>query len=226
VVLPFERVFRQQEIMSMLELSCEEDDSKTNTNVQSKEHAYLTKSTSDNESAIVDTRDPSELIREIFSRLVTDGLEPNAAAAKAIQMVAEQKKNATNTPSFDAGPLDDISWKAMENTEAQTTEQVASRLVSWNDSGKAALHSVVTTAQKYLENASREPWTPRFRNFKLSNKVVDRITRVEGGLELVCSLGLYIYPTETDFFVCIPLSTDLDQMKEAMSTLLSTFSQE
>lgn len=210
----------------MLELSCEEDDTRTNTNGQSKEHAYLTKSNSESEAAIGGTRDPSEMIREIFSRLVTDGLEPNAAAANAIQIVAEQKKNATKTPSFDAGPLNDIAWKAMENTEALTMEQVASCLVSWNDSGKATMHSVVTTAQKYLENASREPCTPRFRNFKLSNKVVDRITRVEGALELVCSLGLYIYPTETDFFVCIPLSTDLDQMKQALSNLLSTFSQE
>jgi hypothetical protein len=212
--------------MSMLELSCQEDDTRTATCGQSKEHPYLTKSSSENESVTADSRDPSELIREIFSRLVTDGLEPNAAAAKAIQMVAEQKKNATKTPSFDAGPLNNIAWKTMESTKALTTEQVASHLISWNDSGNVALHDVVTAAQKYLENASREPWTPRFRSFRLSNKVVDRITRVEGALELVCSLGLYIYSTETDFFVCIPLSTDFDQMKEAMSNLLSTFSQE
>jgi hypothetical protein len=212
--------------MAMLELSCEEDLTKTNTNHgQSKEHPYLTKSTSDSEAATVDTRDPSELIKEMFANLVTDGLEPNAAAAKAIQMIAEQKKNATKTPSLDSGPLNDIAWKLMENMDAPpSTEKFASSVISWNDSGKAALHTVVSTAQKYLENATREPWNPRFRSFKLSNKVVDRITRVEGALELVCSLGLYMYPTETDFFVCIPLSTDLDQMKEAMSHLLSTFS--
>ena len=211
--------------MAMLELSCEDDVSKATTDGQNKEHPYLMKITSESQAATAETRDPSEFIKEMFAKLVAEGLEPNAAAAKSIQMVAEQR-NAPKTTSLDPGPLNDIAWKSVNSIDIPSTEELALSVVSWNNSGKTVVHTVVATAQKYLENVIREPWTPRFRSFKLSNKVVDHITRVEGGLELICSLGLYIYPTETDFFACIPLSTDLDQMKEAMSGLLSRFSQD
>jgi hypothetical protein len=212
--------------MAMLELSCDEDVSKATTNGENKEHPYLTKSALESQATTVETRDPSELIKEMFAKLVTEGFEPNAAAAKAIQMVAEQRNAPKTTTSFDPGPLNGIAWKSMNSIDIPSTEELALSVVSWNNSGKTVVHTVVSTAQKYLENVIREPWTPRFRSFKLSNKVVDHITRVEGALELICSLGLYIYPTETDFLACIPLSADLDQLKEAMSGLLSRFSQD
>ena len=89
----------------MLELSCDEDVSKATTDGENKEHPYLTKSTSESHATTVETRDPSEFIKEMFAKLVTEGFEPNAVAAKAIQTVAEQRNAPKTTTSFDPGQL-------------------------------------------------------------------------------------------------------------------------
>lgn len=210
-----------QEIMAMLELSCDDN---TNGDMKEKEHPYLTRSTPQNEETSASVRGPSELIKEMFDKLVADGFEPNAAAVKAIQAVAEQQKNATKAPSsFETGPLNDAAWQETEGASTRSAEEVASNVVLLNDSGNSSVHTVISTVIKYLENAKREPWTPKFRSFRLCNKIVDRITRIQGALDLLCSLGLNIYPTETDFMACIPLSTDLAQMEKAMADVLAKF---
>lgn len=210
-----------QEIMAMLELSCDDN---TNGDVKEKEHPYLTRRTPQNEVTNASVRDPSEMIKEMFGKLVADGFEPNAAAAQAIQAVAEQQKHATKAPSsFETGPLNDVEWQETEGTSTRSTEEVASNVVLLNDSGNSSVHAVVSNVMKYLENAKREPWTPKFRSFRLSNKIVDRITRIQGALDLLCSLGLCIYPTESDFMACIPLSMDLAEMEKAMVDVLAKF---
>ena len=206
-----------QEILAMLELTCEDNDGEDASD-SGKEHHYFTKREESTEPA----QDPAVLIKESFAKFVAEGLEPNVAAAKAIQMVAEQKKSNT-TASLDPGPLNDVAWKSIDQTISSSSE-ATSCVATLNESNNAALQTVLSTALKYVENVKREPWTPKFRSFKLSNKIVDRATRIEGALDLLCSLGIYIYSTETDFMACIPLSTDLHQMETSMKALLSEFS--
>ena len=207
----------------MLELSCADESSDTGADDKAREqHPYLVQSGLERKAP---APDPATLIKEMFAKLVADGLEPNAAAAKAIQMVAEQKDSAKSA-SFDAGPLNDIAWNTVENVSTPSTEEVAALVVAWNNASNAAVRTAVATALKYLENVIREPWTAKFRSFKLSNKVVDRMTRVDGAIYLICSLGLYVYATDQDFMACIPLSTDLDGMHETMTKLLEIFPEE
>jgi hypothetical protein len=165
------------------------------------------------ENSASSVKEPAAQVKEKFAKLVAEGVEPNKAAAQAIQMVTDQQKAGTTT-SFEPGPLNDIDWKSIESGDKVSSTDLASEI------NKDELQTVLKTILKYLENAKKEPWTPRFRSFKLSNKIVDRITRVEGALDLVCSLGMYIYPVETDFMACIPLSINLDEMEASIKDLM------
>jgi len=207
-----------QEILAMLELSCEDNDGKAEVQGNnSKEHPYLTKSGDHTKSSI---KDPAVLIKETFAKLVAEGAEPNVAAARAIQMVAEQQQSGAAAKTLEPGPLNDIAWKSTDRP-ILASKDMASLVSTTDASNKEAVQTVLSTILKYLENAKKEPWTPKFRSFKLSNKIVDRITRSEGALDLLCSLGLYVYPTDTDFMACIPLSADLDELEASMKKLLS-----
>jgi hypothetical protein len=128
--------------------------------------------------------------------------------------------------SAEPGPLNSLSWKAIEKPMGESANDIATQVAKLNASGNAAVHGVVGTALKYLENAKREPWTAKFRSFKLSNKIVDRITKVERSLDLLCSLGLYVYASESDFMVCIPVAGDLEEMEKDMKDLLAAFPQQ
>lgn len=199
-----------QEILAMLELSYEDANGEAPDSGNNKEHPYLMKS----ETSSAPVKDPAAQVKEAFAKLVAEGVEPNNAAARAIQMVAEQSKSGT-TASLEPGPLNDIDWKSTESDGHPSSEDLALLL------NKDDLQTVLNTTLKYLGNVKKEPWTPKFRSFKMSNKIVDRIARVEGALDLLCSLGVYIYPTEADFMACFPLSTNLDDMEASIKTLLS-----
>lgn len=212
-----------QEILTMLELSCEDNDGEavSRNNSNNSEHPYLTKS----EVGSTPTQNPAVMMKETFAKLVAEGVNPNTAAAKAIDLVAEQQKS-NSTVILEAGRLDSIGWKTTASS-APSSEELANLVSILNlPNNKDALQAVLSTTLKYLENARREPWTAKFRSFKLGNKIVDRITRVEGALDLLCSLGLYMYPTETDFVACLPLSADLDEMDASIKELLPESSQE
>lgn len=198
-----------QEILAMLELSCEDKD-ELNSSSNDKEHPYFMRT----ENSALSVKDPSTQVKEAFAKLVAEGVEPNRAAAQAIQMVTDQQKAGTAAASLEPGPLNDIDWKSIESSDKVSSTDLASEL------NKDGLQTVLNTILKYLENVKKEPWTPKFRSFKLSNKIVDRITRVEGAVDLVCSLGIYIYPTETDFMACFPLSTNLDEMEASIKDLM------
>lgn len=85
------------------------------------------------------------------------------------------------------------------------------------DDAKMILETII----KYLHNAMREPWNPKFRNFKMSNKIVDKAMRLQGSVELICSLGLLVTPTTEDFMVSIPLGVDLDHLHSSMKMVLA-----
>ena len=86
------------------------------------------------------------------------------------------------------------------------------------------LAQVVATALKYLENARKQPWVAKFRSFRLSNKVADRITRVPHGITFLQSLGVEVYPTDSDFIVSFPLALDLDALQEDLEAYQEEYS--
>lgn len=81
----------------------------------------------------------------------------------------------------------------------------------------ADARAVLATMLKYLDNAVQVPWNPKFRQFKMSNKIVDRATGQDGAINLICGFGMTVAPTAEDFMVNIPLASDLDAMRSAMA---------
>lgn len=239
-----------QSIMESLELSCMDDGEPNDS--WDDDNAFLVRAPADIENKCHDaipSADPSERIKNIFSRLVSEGMVPNAAAAKAIQLVANgQVQPKVVQRQLPAGRLNDAPWTATicvpttPNSSAdkpnddewseQTREDIIihqkhSRNGGADDKGvidqydNATLLQVIKTAKKYLDNVQKEPFTSKFRRFKLSNKVFDRIVRVPGGIDQIIALGFAVYITDTDFMASIPLGANLKTMEDAMDKLLS-----
>mmetsp|Transcript_18760 Transcript_18760/g.41735 ORF Transcript_18760/g.41735 Transcript_18760/m.41735 type:complete len:1089 (-) Transcript_18760:816-4082(-) len=236
-----------QSIMESLELSCMDNGEPSDS--WDEDNTFLVRAPTDIENECHDAG-PSERIKSIFSRLVSEGMAPNAAAAKAIQLVADgqvQPKGVqrqlpsgrlndapwtatiyvpTTTPNGSADKPNDDEWSE-QTREDITIYQKHSRNGGADDQGvvdqrdNAALLQVIKTAKKYLDNVHREPFTSRFRRFKLSNKVFDRIVRVPGGIHQIIALGFAVYSTDTDFMASIPLGANLKMMEDAMDKLLS-----
>jgi Thioredoxin-like/PUB domain len=89
--------------------------------------------------------------------------------------------------------------------------------------GREQLDSVLTTIRKYFDNCFLEPWNPKYRKFKLSFKVADGITRVDGSISLMKSMGFVIFCTTEDFVAYIPITIDLDEMKGSITSLCQQF---
>ena len=235
-----------QDIVHLLELSVQDDDDDDddaakggNDTTEPPYQSYCLKSSSD--SLVKPTVDPSERIKELFSKFVSEGSEPNAAAAKAIQIVTGERSRVH--PTFGVGPLDNVEWSTAVYTssgkhedatfrakskgeiavEIESSDAVAAcigQIRSLYPSGNDEIIPIIKDIlSKYLVNAIRDPSNPKYRSIKLSNKVVDRISRVQGGLDLVAALGLQMYPTSQDFCVCIPLHVKLDKLKTKVEKL-------
>lgn len=202
------------EILSMLELSCQEDTLKKGSG-NDKISSYLVREKPAESKTKPDT---AARVKEIFTKLVQEGSEPTAAAAKAIEMVvAEQKK--PSSPKLEPGPLNGKAARTGPPLKkAVSVDETVAQVVEWHSVDQ--VRTVLSTAVKYLSNTKKEPWTPKFRTFKLSNKVADQITRVEAGLRLLESLGFEVYGTSQDFMATIPLIADLDAMEKQINRIL------
>ena len=132
-------------------------------------------------------------------------------------MVAEEQKKGTK--NLDSGPLDGrASHAGPPLAPVAGLDQAFASVMEWNS--PSVVREVLSTAKKYLDNATKEPWAPKFRSFKLSNKVADKFARVEGGLGLLQSLGFEVFGTSLDFKACIPVSADLGKVNDTISHLL------
>jgi hypothetical protein len=200
-----------QELLSMLDLStreascCEEgpdpDDDpylKCSINFASGDHMNLQQT------------DLSSRIRMHFDRLVHSGHDPNSAAASALRIVSEGVNPR--------GPFNGKASYRGKPRQELTIESLLGKVVEWNVASSVA--SILSTAQKYLKNTLKEPWEPKFRSFKLSNKIADTVTRVEGGWTLLEALGFEVVGTSQDFKANIPVSADLQRMDESITHLM------
>jgi hypothetical protein len=201
-----------REMLSMLELSCQED-VEDDDDTAKKENPYLLLGEKKKPKKV----DPAARIKGFFEKLVAEGNDPTTAAAKAIGMLAEEQRNG---PKLEPGPLNGQASRTGPplSRNDDVLDQALARAVEWNS--PSAVSGVLSTALKYLNNASKEPWAPRFRTFKLGNKVADRITRVEGGLALLQGLGFEVFGTSQDFKATIPVAADLEAMTSTIERLL------
>ncbi|KAI2498344.1 Transglutaminase protease [Fragilaria crotonensis] len=202
-----------KELISMLQLSCR-DDKLENATSSPSDHPYLIRPDA---WKCPERVDPTAQVKEIFAKLVSEGETPNAAAAKAIKLVGQTGQN----PIFCEGSLTAVSNTQIEvATEQVRIEELVARVKASNPYSEDIAQLIVRHLSVFLDNAAREPWNPKYRSMKLSNKVVDKITRVEGTLDLICRLGMSVMPTCQDFLVTIPLAADLDRIRTGVSSAL------
>lgn len=70
---------------------------------------------------------------------------------------------------------------------------------------------------KYIENARRNPSCPKYRSVRLSNKVFDRITSSEQGVDFIMRCGFQVYFSGLDYVASIPLAANLEEMLREIS---------
>ena len=188
-----------KELLSMLQISCEEDMVDKQTN-DAENIDYLVSA----ENLKSKPFDTASRIKGIFETFVGDGMDPTAAAAKAIGAVTEKQKEKK---ALDFGPLYGRAIQIGPHCEYNQLDQAFSSLLGQNS--RTVATEVLSTTLKYVKNAAKEPWSPKYCTFKLSNKIADQITRAEGGLELLEGLGFGIFGTKQDFKATIPVAADL-----------------
>jgi nucleoredoxin len=198
-----------KEILSMLELSCQEDD-QNQTLKDDKENPYLL-------SAAKSTAplDPAARIKEFFEKLVAEGNDPTSAAAKAIGLVADEQKSGRK---YSPGPLDGKAIRKGPIVRTSGLDEVVAQVIERNSI--PVVRNVFNILMKYLANATSEPWSPKFRTFKLSNKVADQVVSLEGGLSLIQSLGFEIHGTSQEFKATVPVSMDLEATTRTLTGLI------
>jgi PUB domain len=136
-----------------------------------------------------------------------------------------KRKEGDSVAPLEAGPW---NGKAKSTSAAphhdpqKSIEQALARVTECcGSSSPNAVTTILSTALKYLQPVIKEPWTPKFRTFRLSNKVADRITRIEGGLGLLQALGFEVFGTGYDFMATIPLLVDVEAMQSEIRRLLN-----
>jgi thiol-disulfide isomerase/thioredoxin len=224
-----ERLFRDwldkvpletKSMLDILALSCEEAQTSSVTgdgggaaknSAKSEDYLIRKKDQGAKSKVVPSTEDFAAIVKEIFSQLVATGMEPNRAAAKAIEQATSKQKVPSRFTKLEVGT---ISGTSEIKTESDDTV-----LYQLNDED---MNKVLTVARKYVTNVQKDPSNPRFRNFRLSNKVFDQITSTRGGIELLTNLGFAIYHSDDDFVASIPLAVDLSAMCHVFDNLLKT----
>lgn len=209
-----------KELLSMIELSAVEihnnaDDAKDGN---SDQHPYLRRvvdaSERGNERQEISIRFKAE-----FEKLVNAGHDPNSAAAEALTKVSKiPVEDLVSTIS--PGSLDGKSTFAGDYRPKSMDPVDQALAYALEKNSPSTVSEVLSTGLKYLQNTKKSPWEPKFRRFKLSNKIADKVTRVEGGLGLLQSLGFEVIGTYQDFEASIPLGADLVAMDAKMTELV------
>lgn len=198
-----------KDLLSMLEESCREDGDGCHID-ENKEIPYLVARPKSATPA-----DTASRIKDFFETLIAEGNDPTSAAAKAIGLVAdEQKLGHTLRP----GPLDGKAVRKGPIQAIGRLDDALKRALECNSPG--VVQEVLSISMKYLKNTTSEPWSPKYRSFKLSNKIADQITSVEGGLNLLQGLGFEISGTSQEFRATIPVSVNLDETNRTVTQLI------
>ena len=206
-------------LLEILEVSCQEaEQGSAGVELRTNARKYLTRKPE--ESISLSQDEFSARVKTIFSELVATGLGPNEAAAEAIKRATSEQSK----PSTDEGALRGTG--EVSNATLPENTSIASALdemCKWNHGDRSSVASVLKTARKYISNVKRDPHNPRYRSFKLSNTVADRITSIPGSIALITWLGFSVYSSDTDFYACIPLAIDLDALEAVLDKAIQDY---
>jgi hypothetical protein len=86
-----------------------------------------------------------------------------------------------------------------------------------NENDTRIIANFIATAKKYVQNAQKEPFNPKFRTFKLNNKVSDRMAQVYGGIDLLRAMHFSVFCSSSEYI--ISLNPYLDKMDRAICTV-------
>lgn len=206
-------------ILDILAISCQDEEtsasSKLGDGYSSKVESYLFRkrdNTPDKEDGegVKSTADFSARVKEIFAQLVATGMQPNSAAAEAIKQ-ATTEQNAPFVFELKAGTLTGTS-------EVCVARAMNDKICELN---RTDIVTILTTAKRYLTNVQKDQSNPRFRNFRLGNKVFDQITSIPGGIAFLTDLGFSVFHSDDDFIAIIPLTVDLEAIANVFDKLLS-----
>ncbi len=215
-------------MLDILRLSCEEadrdngvDSKESASKINTKANEYLVRRKQP--SGLSSKEESAALVKDIFARLVATGMEPNAAAVEAIkQASAEQSAATPGMSKLAKGTLQGISEQVTSKSVGIVgTEALMNRSLSSED--RAAVATAMTTAKKYVANVQKDPSNPRFRTFRISNKVFDQITTVPGSIQILTNVGFSVFHTDIDFVASIPLSVDLNMMNKVLDRVVAFY---
>lgn len=200
-----------KQLLEMLQRSCAGDVGRNEEtpNVSPLQTSYLIRK---------ESREKEARFQALVAQLLDEGMELEEAteAATAVEEVTFEEKRVDE--DLEAGPLNGLFWRTLlADSMKMTSSEWATRVLK--ESGREQLGTVLSTARKYLTNCIKSHCNPKFRNFQLSFKAADAMTRVPGGLQLLQSLGFEIYGNAEDFVACIPVYADLDAMYAELSSL-------
>ena len=207
-------------MLDILALSCEEsaaaDSSSKETDVATlnqKASEYLVR-----KKMPIDSEDSAAAVKRIFAELVGTGMSPNEAAVEAIKRSTNQSFNLTE------GAIKGACCDDKSNVMTVSIKGTVNALLQHNNSDNSKVANVITVAKKYVMNVQKDPSNPRFRTFRLSNKVFDQITSVSGSIQLLTYIGFTVFPSDIDFIASIPLSVDLNALSDTLDKIVEVYS--
>ena len=200
-----------QQIVDMLRLSCIDNGDEDRKGKEDETNSYIARK---DPTLKASSEDIAEKVKEIFTRLVADGEEPNKAAASAIKLATQREESV---------PLHPHSGKASAFRTPSEEEAIQIAFSRAQEvTPRQEIREMLKTGAKYLSNVKREPWNCRFRSFKLSNKVADRFARTEGGISLLRAVGFEFFGTGYDFMGTIPVEANLVHIEKTLKRLIES----
>ena len=210
-------------MVDILALSCAEADETANAeNRNTKAETYLQR-TIDEESTVTTPLSKDDIaarVKDLFPKLVAQGLSPNEAAVEAIKQATSQQSSAQVV--LNQGKIDGESKSVTPYDPDDTSVSKIAGVIKMNDKDKDKMVTILSTAKKYVANVQKDPTNPRFRNFRLSNKVFDKITSNPGSNEFLKSCNFSVFHSDVDFVASIPLSVNLDMLVKVLDKMLET----
>lgn len=150
-------------------------------------------------------KDTTAEVQRKFKQLMDDyDLSPNVAAARTISIVVGQSSH--------------ILFE-LESVKVAKSPEESFRSHFQGLKPLEETRTALSTALKYMENVQKEPWNPKFRQFKLSNKVADRLFPL---LEAAArSSTMETVASGSEYTVSIPIFVHLAEVVKELRLLLN-----
>ena len=155
--------------------------------------------------------------KEIMSMLEVSCTEDRVESkdedsSEVARYLSQSAKDSPATLPFEAATM---------SSSEEWEEECLRRLMQ--DGTSADMRQLIETTLKYLANARKQPWITKFRSFRLSNKIADRITCIPHSVSFLQSLGLEALRAENDFVLTFPLAANLDEIQEDLEAYLEEY---